>query len=288
MSLSTRFGGPTPACGSGIVFAHTDLLREDNLGMSDVRLEDLTKSFKGTTAVDHIDLVVEEGEFFSLLGPSGCGKTTTLRMIGGFEEPTSGHVYLGGDEVSALPPYKRNVNTVFQSYALFPHLNVADNVGYGLKRKKVSESAIKDRVQEMLALVDLSGFPTRRINQLSGGQQQRVALARALVNSPVGASARRAAGSVGPQAEKADAAGAQADPAGDRDHVHLRHPRSGRSDDDVQPSRRDERGPPRAGGCSTGGLRAARTPPSLPVFSAHRTCSTEKSPALTARLPRST
>jgi spermidine/putrescine transport system ATP-binding protein len=152
--------------------------------MSDVRLEDLTKSFKSTTAVDHIDLVVEEGEFFSLLGPSGCGKTTTLRMIGGFEEPTSGHVYLGGDEVSALPPYKRNVNTVFQSYALFPHLNVADNVAYGLKRKKVSESAIKDRVQEMLALVDLSGFTTRRINQLSGGQQQRVALARALVNSP--------------------------------------------------------------------------------------------------------
>ncbi|CAN5557631.1 ABC transporter ATP-binding protein [soil metagenome] len=152
--------------------------------MSDVRLEDLTKSFKGTTAVDHIDLVVEEGEFFSLLGPSGCGKTTTLRMIGGFEEPTSGHVYLGGDEVSALPPYKRNVNTVFQSYALFPHLNVADNVAYGLKRKKVSESAIKDRVKEMLALVDLSGFGVRRVNQLSGGQQQRVALARALVNSP--------------------------------------------------------------------------------------------------------
>jgi spermidine/putrescine transport system ATP-binding protein len=152
--------------------------------MSDVRLEDLTKSFKGTVAVDHIDLVVEEGEFFSLLGPSGCGKTTTLRMIGGFEEPTSGHVYLGGDEVSALPPYRRNVNTVFQSYALFPHLNVSDNVAYGLKRKKVSESAIKDRVQEMLTLVDLSSFTTRRINQLSGGQQQRVALARALVNSP--------------------------------------------------------------------------------------------------------
>jgi spermidine/putrescine transport system ATP-binding protein len=152
--------------------------------MSDVRLEDLTKSFKGTVAVDHIDLVVEEGEFFSLLGPSGCGKTTTLRMIGGFEEPTSGHVYLGGDEVSALPPYMRNVNTVFQSYALFPHLNVSDNVAYGLKRKKVSESAIKDRVQEMLTLVDLSSFTTRRINQLSGGQQQRVALARALVNSP--------------------------------------------------------------------------------------------------------
>ena len=139
--------------------------------MSHVRLEDLTKSFKGTIAVDHIDLVVEEGEFFSLLGPSGCGKTTTLRMIGGFEEPTSGHVYLGGDEVSALPPYKRNVNTVFQSYALFPHLNVADNVAYGLKRKKVSESAIKDRVKEMLALVDLAGFGPRRVNQLSGGQQ---------------------------------------------------------------------------------------------------------------------
>ena len=152
--------------------------------MSDVRLESLTKSFKGTLAVDHIDLTIEEGEFFSLLGPSGCGKTTTLRMIGGFEEPTEGRVFLAGSEVTGLPPYKRNVNTVFQSYALFPHLNVADNVAYGLKRKKVPSEEIPGRVNEMLELVDLPGYGERRINQLSGGQQQRVALARALVNVP--------------------------------------------------------------------------------------------------------
>jgi spermidine/putrescine transport system ATP-binding protein len=152
--------------------------------MSDVRLEDLTKTFKSTTAVDHIDLVVEEGAFFSLLGPSGCGKTTTLRMIGGFEEPTGGTVYLGGQDVTDLPPYRREVNTVFQSYALFPHLNVFDNVAFGLKRKKAGADSIRSAVGEMLSLVDLEGYGKRKINQLSGGQQQRVALARALVNSP--------------------------------------------------------------------------------------------------------
>ena len=103
--------------------------------MAEIRLEELTKEFKETVAVDHIDLVVEEGQFFSLLGPSGCGKTTTLRMIGGFEDPTEGAIYLGGDDVTDLPAYKRNVNTVFQSYALFPHLDVFNNVAYGLKRK---------------------------------------------------------------------------------------------------------------------------------------------------------
>jgi spermidine/putrescine transport system ATP-binding protein len=152
--------------------------------MSDMRLERLTKVFKETTAVDDLSLVVEEGEFFSLLGPSGCGKTTTLRMIGGFEEPTSGTIHLGGTDVTALAAYKRDVNTVFQSYALFPHLGVFDNVAYGLRRKKVPAADIKRRVNEMLELVDLAGFGPRRINQMSGGQQQRVALARALVNRP--------------------------------------------------------------------------------------------------------
>jgi spermidine/putrescine transport system ATP-binding protein len=152
--------------------------------MSDVRLENLAKSFKETVAVDDISLTIKEGEFFSLLGPSGCGKTTTLRMIGGFEEPTSGRVFLGEADVTALPPYERNVNTVFQSYALFPHLSVFENVAYGLKRKKVDKNEMKQRVSEMLRLVDLEGFDNRRTNQLSGGQQQRVALARALVNRP--------------------------------------------------------------------------------------------------------
>ena len=152
--------------------------------MSEVRLEHLTKEFKETVAVDDISLTIEEGEFFSLLGPSGCGKTTTLRMIGGFEDPSSGRVFLGEQEVTGLPPYKRNVNTVFQSYALFPHLTVFENVAYGLKRKNVNKSEIGTRVNDMLKLVDLEGYGNRRESQLSGGQQQRVALARALVNRP--------------------------------------------------------------------------------------------------------
>jgi len=152
--------------------------------MSAVRLESVSKVFKETIAVDDLSLEVEEGEFFSLLGPSGCGKTTTLRMIGGFEYPSEGAIYLGTDDVAGLPAYKRNVNTVFQSYALFPHLSVFDNVAYGLKRKRVAQTDMRSRVEEMLELVDLGGYGTRRITQLSGGQQQRVALARALVNRP--------------------------------------------------------------------------------------------------------
>jgi spermidine/putrescine transport system ATP-binding protein len=155
-----------------------------NQPMSSVRLEGVTKEFKETVAVDQISLTIEEGEFFSLLGPSGCGKTTTLRMIGGFEQPTEGAIYLGDADVAGLPAYKRNVNTVFQSYALFPHLDVFENVAYGLRRRKVADGDIRGRVEGMLELVDLGGYGSRRITQLSGGQQQRVALARALVNRP--------------------------------------------------------------------------------------------------------
>jgi spermidine/putrescine transport system ATP-binding protein len=152
--------------------------------VSDVELQSVTKAFKDTVAVDNLSLEVEGGEFFSLLGPSGCGKTTTLRMIGGFEEPTEGRVLLDGNDVTRVPPYKRDVNTVFQSYALFPHFDVFENVAYGLKRKNVSRGDIARRVEDILNLVDLHGLGHRRQNQLSGGQQQRVALARALVNRP--------------------------------------------------------------------------------------------------------
>jgi spermidine/putrescine transport system ATP-binding protein len=150
----------------------------------DVRLERVTKRFGDAVAVDDLSVDVDEGEFFSLLGPSGCGKTTTLRMIGGFEDPTLGTIYLGGRDVTDLPPYKRDVNTVFQSYALFPHLNVFENVAFGLKRKRVGRDEIKGRVDDALRLVQMTGFQERKPGQMSGGQQQRVALARALVNRP--------------------------------------------------------------------------------------------------------
>jgi spermidine/putrescine transport system ATP-binding protein len=150
----------------------------------DIRLDRVTKVFGDTIAVDDLSLDIEEGEFFSMLGPSGCGKTTTLRMIGGFDDPTRGTIYLGGRDVTDLPPYRRDVNTVFQSYALFPHFNVFENVAFGLRRRKVDRSEIERRVRESLELVDLVGFDGRKPGQMSGGQQQRVALARALVNRP--------------------------------------------------------------------------------------------------------
>jgi len=150
----------------------------------DVRLEGVTKRFDDVVAVDDVSLEIEHGSFFAMLGPSGCGKTTTLRMIGGFEEPNEGTVYLGGREVTGLPPYKRDVNTVFQSYALFPHLDVFENVAFGLKRRRVARDQVRGRVLEILKIVGLSGTERRKPRQLSGGQQQRVALARALVNRP--------------------------------------------------------------------------------------------------------
>ncbi len=150
----------------------------------DVRLVDVVKKYGENYAVDHINLEVQTGEFFSLLGPSGCGKTTTLRMIGGFEAPTSGLIELKGEDVTWLPPYKRHVNTVFQNYALFPHLTVYENVAFGLRRSKVPDADVKSRVTEMLKLVELPGFEGRKPTQISGGQAQRVALARALINRP--------------------------------------------------------------------------------------------------------
>ncbi len=151
---------------------------------TDVRLDRVTKNFGDVVAVDDLSLDIERGEFFSMLGPSGCGKTTTLRMIAGFEDVTSGTVYLGDQDVTELQPYRRDVNTVFQNYALFPHLNVYENVAFGLRRRKVADAEIRRRVGEMLELVQLAGYDRRRTNQLSGGQQQRVALARALINHP--------------------------------------------------------------------------------------------------------
>jgi spermidine/putrescine transport system ATP-binding protein len=153
-------------------------------GLPEIRLTDLAKHFREVRAVDGVTLDIRSGEFFSLLGPSGCGKTTTLRMIGGFELPTAGRIELRGRDVTADPPDRRPVNMVFQNYALFPHLDVGENVAFGLRRRKVDKAEIGRRVGEALELVHLSGYERRRPHQLSGGQQQRVALARALVNRP--------------------------------------------------------------------------------------------------------
>lgn len=149
-----------------------------------VSMRSVTKRFDDVTAVDSVDLDIADGEFFALLGPSGCGKTTTLRMIAGLEIPSAGSLKIFGDEVGTLPPNKRPVNTVFQNYALFPHMSVADNVGFGLKMQKVAKPEIAQRVAQAIALVRLDGLEQRRPSQLSGGEQQRVALARALVNRP--------------------------------------------------------------------------------------------------------
>jgi spermidine/putrescine transport system ATP-binding protein len=150
----------------------------------EIHLEQLTKQFGEVTAVDGIDLTMPGGEFFTMVGPSGCGKTTTLRMIAGFERPTSGRIVLDDVDVAQVPPHKRNVNTVFQSYALFPHLDVAGNVGFGLKYKRLTKDEHRKRVDEALSLVQLGDLAKRKPSQLSGGQQQRVALARALVLTP--------------------------------------------------------------------------------------------------------
>ena len=159
-----------------------------------IRLANCTMAFDGEVVLDNINLYINDKEFLTLLGPSGCGKTTTLRIIGGFQEPTSGDVFFDGVRINSVPPHKRAVNTVFQRYALFPHLNVFENIAFGLripkadpetkKKVKLSEEEIQERVTEMLQVVNLKGFEKRRVNQLSGGQQQRVAIARALVNRP--------------------------------------------------------------------------------------------------------
>lgn len=154
----------------------------DSQAGADLRITGLTKRFSGFTAVDDLTLTVSQGSFFALLGPSGCGKTTTLRVVAGLERPTVGTVCIGEEDVTDRKPYERPVNTVFQSYALFPHLDIAENIAFGLRRRKVS--GIKAKVADMLTLVQLEGLERRRPAQLSGGQQQRVALARAIVNEP--------------------------------------------------------------------------------------------------------
>ena len=180
---------PNPVGGTGVASTKESTTEDEpdprgGVGEVDVRLAGVTKSYGEVVAVSDIDLEIGRGEFFTLLGPSGSGKTTTLRMIAGFEEPDSGGVELGGRDVTGLPPYDRSVNTVFQDYALFPHMTVGENVAYGLRVKGVAKEERRRRASEALATVRLSGYEARKPGQLSGGQQQRVALARAIVNEP--------------------------------------------------------------------------------------------------------
>ena len=149
-----------------------------------VSLKNIVVDFDGDKVLNGLSLDIHDKEFVTFLGPSGCGKTTTLRVIAGFVEPESGNVFFDGKDIAGLPPYKRQVNTVFQKYALFPHLNVFENVAFGLRLKKLDEETINKKVREMLEVVGLKGYERRRINQMSGGQQQRVAIARSLINQP--------------------------------------------------------------------------------------------------------
>lgn len=152
--------------------------------MNIIELKNISKNYNGVTVLDNINLYIRQNEFLTLLGPSGCGKTTTLRIIGGFTEPSEGTVLFEEKDITTIPPYKRRINTVFQKYALFPHLDVFDNIAFGLKIKKLGKDEIESKVKEMLRLVNLKGFENRSIESLSGGQQQRIAIARALVNEP--------------------------------------------------------------------------------------------------------
>ncbi len=152
--------------------------------MNIIELKNISKDYSGVKVLEDINLYIQQNEFLTLLGPSGCGKTTTLRIIGGFTEPSSGQVLFEDKEITSIPPYKRRINTVFQKYALFPHMNVYDNIAFGLKIKKMSKDEIEKKVNEMLRLVNLKGYENRSIEALSGGQQQRIAIARALVNEP--------------------------------------------------------------------------------------------------------
>jgi len=206
-----------------------------------VSLRDIVVEFDGQRILDGLNLDIHDKEFVTLLGSSGCGKTTTLRLIAGFLEPNAGKVLLKGEDITGVPPYKRPVNTVFQKYALFPHLNVFENVAFGLRLKKLDEDTIRRKVRDMLEVVGLKGFERRSISQMSGGQQQRVAIARSLVNEPEILLLGRAAGCAGSEAAQGDAAGAQAPAARDEHYLYLRYPRSGGSAYHVRHRRGHER-----------------------------------------------
>ena len=237
----------------------------------DVELLDVTKRFGEVVAVDAMTLQIPSGSFTSLLGPSGCGKTTTLRMIAGFEQPTEGEILLAGQPIAGVPPYQRNVNTVFQHYALFPHMDVAQNVGYGLRQKKVGKDEERRRVGEALELVRLGGY--EQAPDLGDvGRPAAARRARPGPREPADRAApRRAARRARPQAAQGDAARAQGPPAGGRDHVRVRDPRPGRGADDERRHRRHARRPDPAAWAARPSSTSGRSTGSSPTSSASRT-----------------
>ena len=272
MSLLDKSNGVGDASANTLV---TDGNHTDDTAIPAIELVGIAKRFHSrrgvVTAVERVDLVIGEGEFFSLLGPSGCGKTTTLRMIGGFEEPTEGQILLYGKDVVGVPPNHRDVNMVFQSYALFPHMSVFDNVAFGLRRKSVGRREIGAAGQRDAR----AGAARRQVRPPPARAVRRPAAARragAGAGQPAArAAARRAARRPGPQAAPGDADRAQAHPARGRHHVHLRHPRPERGADDVRPARRHERRPDRAARRRRARCTSGRAPGSSPASSARRT-----------------
>ena len=204
--------------------------------MSDVilTLDSISKSFDGETVIDDLNLEIERNEFITLLGPSGCGKFTTLRIIGGFVKPDEGRVLFEGKDITDLPPDKRNVNTVFQKYSLFPHMTVEENIAFGLKLKKKSKQYIKDKIAYALKLVNMEGYGKQTPTVLSGGQQQRVAIARAIVNEPKILLLDEPLGALDLKLRHGMQRELNQDQAGSRDHIYLCHARSGRGADDVR------------------------------------------------------
>ncbi len=241
-------------CGSG---SHGGVGGAPSGAPAAVRLENVRKVFGDVEAVAGIDLEIAEGEFFSMLGPSGSGKTTTLRMIAGFELPTSGRILLDGEDVSQRPPFERDVNTVFQDYALFPHMTVGDNVGYGLMIRKVPKDERAARVADAMRMVRLEGLESRKPSQLSGGQRQRVALARALINRPKVLLLDEPLGALDLKLREEMQIELKRIQQERRDHLHLRDPRPGRGAHDERSPGRLQPRPHRAGRCPGGGLRAA-------------------------------
>ena len=226
----------------------TDATNATESGVAAVSLRGLRKRFGTVDAVSGVDLDIADGEFFAMLGPSGSGKTTVLRMIAGFEQPTAGTVLLGGRDVTRVAPFDRDVNTVFQDYALFPHMTVAQNVGYGLRVKGIGKAARQRRVAEALAMVRLDEFGDRKPAQLSGGQRQRVALARALVNRPRVLLLDEPLGALDLKLREEMQSRAEADPARGRHHLRVRHARPGGGADHERPGRGVQRRPNRTGG----------------------------------------